>query len=436
MIDTVCKQQVIDLLDFIDRCPSPWHAAHDVATELQKHGFELLSETQYWQLEPGGRYYVIRDDSSIIAFIQGQEPIAESGFRIIGAHTDSPGLRVKPNPISHNQSLVQLGVEPYGGLILATFTDRDLTLAGRINYQEGLHFSDIQTRLVKFDKPIVRIPNIAIHLNRSVNEDGLVVDANDDLNMMLGCVAEHLPDEVDFKQLLAQQAGLSTEQILSWELQVTDAQPGDFFGANDEFFANSQLDNLASCHAGLQALICSSHQASAATRMIAFFDHEEVGSVSHKGAAGSFLEDVLYRILEGESGQSVQQAFRNSFVISADMSHAYHPNHPEVYDKAHQALINHGPVIKINSNQRYTTDSYSEAYFIQLCKQVDVPYQKYIHRCNLPCGSTIGPMTAAKLGMRSIDVGNPMWSMHSARECAGTLDHERMIRVMTQFFKG
>lgn len=431
------RQQVQNLLDFIDASPSPWHVVKTIEAQLaaQTPSWQRLDETAKWTLQPGGRYYVVRDDSSIVLFIQGQKSLAETGFKIIGAHTDSPGLRIKPNAASSTDGLLRLGVEVYGGPILATFTDRDLSLAGRIAYKNDQN--EIASMLVKFDQPLLRLPNLAIHMNRAVNEEGLKLQKQTELPLILSTLAEEQLPQASFSALL-QQSGVAATRILSWDLAVYDTQKGAFWGAESEFYANSQLDNLASCHAALQALLDNSELQSDSTRVCALFDHEEIGSQSNKGAEGSFLPDVLQRIALASASDSEDyaRALAKSFMISADMAHAYQPNFPNAYDPDHKVRVNKGPVIKVNANHRYSSESVSAAMFADWCEQAGVPYQKYSHRCDLPCGSTIGPITSAKLGIRSIDVGSPMWAMHSIRESAGVLDHDYMIRVMKRFFVG
>jgi aspartyl aminopeptidase len=430
------RQPVQNLLDFIDASPSPWHVVKTIEALLaaQTPAWQRLDETAKWVLQPGGRYYVVRDDSSIILFMQGQKPLAETGFKIIGAHTDSPGLRIKPNAASSADGLMRLGVEIYGGPILATFTDRDLSLAGRIAYKNDQ--DQITGMLVKFDQPLLRLPNLAIHMNRTVNEEGLKLQKQSELPLILSASAEEQLPQAYFSSLLHQQTGIAAARILSWDLAVYDTQKGAFWGAESEFYANSQLDNLASCHAALQALLDNADLQPDSTRVCALFDHEEIGSQSNKGADGSFLPDVLGRIAlaTATDGEDYARALAKSFMISADMAHAYQPNFPNAYDPGHKVIVNKGPVIKINANHNYSSESVSAAMFVDWCEQAGVPYQKYSHRCDLPCGSTIGPITSAKLGIRSIDVGNPMWAMHSIRESAGVLDHDYMIRVMKRFF--
>ncbi|MGZ4967903.1 MAG: M18 family aminopeptidase [Methylobacter sp.] len=430
------KELVQNLLDFIDASPSPWHVIKTIEAQLatQAPSWQRLDETAKWTLQPGGRYYVVRDDSSIVLFIQGQKPLAETGFKIIGAHTDSPGLRIKPNAATAMDGLLRLGVEIYGGPILATFADRDLSLAGRIAYKNDQ--GQITAMLVKFDQALLRLPNLAIHMNRAVNEEGLKLQKQTELPLILSALAEQQLPQAYFSALLQQQSGIAAERILSWDLAVYDTQKGAFWGAESEFYADSQLDNLASCHAAIQALLDDSVIQPDCTRVCALFDHEEIGSQSNIGAEGSFLPDVLQRIaLSTATGDDdYARALAKSFMISADMAHAYQPNFPNAYDPDHKVTVNKGPVIKINANHRYSSESVSAAMFADWCEQAGVPYQKYSHRCDLPCGSTIGPITSARLGIRSIDVGSPMWAMHSIRESAGVLDHGYMISVMKRFF--
>ncbi len=429
------RQQVQNLLDFIDRSPSPWHVVASIETALSAFQFIRLEEADKWSLQAGGRYYVIRDDSSIIMFVPGSGALAESGFRIVGAHTDSPGLRIRPNAATASDGIARLGVEIYGGPILATFADRDLSLAGRISYADD--HGQLMHKLVRFDQPLLRLPNLAIHMNRGVNEDGLKLHKQNELPLLLAQLTDDQLPQSYFLTLLEQVAGISASQILSWDLAVYDTQKGAYWGANQEFYTDSQIDNLASCHAGLQAVlddVVLNHAES--TLVCAFFDHEEIGSGSHIGAGGSFLSDVLQRISFAISPdtEDAARALARSFLISADMAHAYHPNFPSSYDADHKVFVNRGPVVKFNANHRYSSESISAAHFMRWCEAADVPYQRYSHRSDLPCGSTIGPIASAKLGIRSIDIGCPMWAMHSIRESAGVQDHEYIIKALKQFF--
>ena len=429
------KAQAQDLLNFIDASPSPWHAVECVAELLKENGFKPLIENQPWQFKKNGRYYVVRDGASIIAFVIGNQALVESGFRIVGAHTDSPGLRLKPKAAFSSQGIAQLGVEVYGGPILATFTDRDLSLAGRVMVREGeTHVA----RHVQFNSSIVRLPNLAIHMNREVNDKGLVLNKQTGLPLIFGFAADSAEAQTQLTNALAKQLNVAAADIITWDLNVYDTQKGSFWGLNDEFVANSQLDNLASCHAAISALL--SNKKPDSTSICALFDHEEVGSESATGASGSFMSDVITRICASTSTSSSTSAedrlrtLANSFFISADMAHAYHPNHASSFEPCHLALVNQGPVIKTNANQRYSTNADTAARFIQLCKRAEIPYQQYAHRTDLGCGSTIGPILAAQLGVATVDVGNPMWAMHSIRESAGVLDHSYMIAVLKALF--
>ncbi|MCO6427454.1 M18 family aminopeptidase [Nitrosomonas communis] len=428
------REQVQHLLNFIDQSPSPWHAVASIETTIKALQFTRLDETAKWSLQAGGRYYVVRDDSSIVLFVLGHKIPAESGFKIVGAHTDSPGLRIRPHAATASDGIARLGVEIYGGPILATFADRDLSLAGRVSYVDDQHLT---YKLVRFDQPLLRLPNLAIHMNRGVNEDGLKLHKQNELPLMLAQLSSDQLPQPYFLSLLEQAAGIDAAQVLSWDLAAYDTQKGAFWGGNQEFYANSQIDNLASCHAGLQALLDETVLNHAESTLVcAFFDHEEIGSESHIGAGGSFLTDVLQRISVATSmeREDTARALAQSFLISADMAHAYHPNFPSAYDADHKVFVNKGPVIKSNANRRYSSESISIARFIYWCEQASIPYQRYSHRSDLPCGSTIGPIASAKLGIRSIDIGCPMWAMHSIRESAGVQDHEYMIKVLQRFF--
>lgn len=431
MTTLAASKQAQDLLDYIDASPSPWHAVDRSIKQLAENGFEPLTENQPWQLKENGRYYVTRDGASIIAFTLGSKSIAEAGFRIVGAHTDSPGLRLKPKAVYANKGVIQLGVEVYGGPILATFTDRDLSIAGRVNVRDGDYFT---THLLHFTESIVRLPNLAIHMNRDVNEKGLLLNKQTQLPLIFGYAADSAEAKKQLDQTIAAHLAINPADIVTWDLTIYDTQKGSLWGQDQAFIANSQLDNLASCHAALQALIAA--KSPDATSICAFFDHEEVGSESATGAGGSFMSDTIQRICAFYKANEEERlrSLANSFFISADMAHAYHPNHPTAYEPEHHATINQGPVIKTNANQRYSTNADTAARFIQLCKQAKVPYQEYAHRTDLGCGSTIGPIISAQLGMPTIDVGNPMWAMHSIRESAGVLDHGYMISVLKHHF--
>ena len=360
-----------------------------------------------------------------------QQALTDTGFHIVGAHTDSPGLRLKPQAAFGSDGLVRIGVEVYGGPILATFTDRDLSIAGRVTIRTT---NGHETKLLKFDDALIRLPNLAIHMNREVNDRGLKLDKQKELPLIFGESEAGFEADQQFLAQIAKALKIEAHHLLSFELNVFDTQKGTFWGANQEFFANSQLDNLASCHAALTALLAVNNTDQ--TNICAFFDHEEVGSESASGASGSFLADIIHRITRclGLNQEDEYRALARSFFISADMAHAYHPNHPNAYEPCHHTMVNHGPVIKTNTNQRYSTNADTAARFMTLCGLAGVPFQQYTHRTDLGCGSTIGPIIASSLGVASIDIGSPMWAMHSIRESAGVLDHSFMVAVLKTMF--
>ena len=419
-----------DLLDFIDASPSPWHAVNSMLHRLEAAGFVRLDEAERWSLEPGRRYFVTRGGGSLIAFSLGQAALPVAGLRLVGAHTDSPGLRLKPNAPHAADGFTRLGVEVYGGPILASFADRDLSLAGRVvvRREQAVH----ATHLLRFEQPLLRLPNLAIHMNREVNEQGLKLNKQTELPLLLGLASDH--PARDFRELIGQRLGCAASDVLNWEFNVHDTQPGCFWGADAAFIADSQLDNLASCHAALCALLAV--EAPEATCLAAFFDHEEVGSASSVGAGGSFVEDVIERIGHalGLDIEDRRRSLARSFFVSADMAHAWNPNFPAAYEPNHRVMVNAGPVIKVNANQRYATGADSAARFIACCERANVPWQQYAHRSDLGCGSTIGPIVAARLGILSVDVGSPMWAMHSLRESAGVLDQHHMMQALIQVF--
>ena len=434
-IPAAARAQAQDLLDFIAASPSPWHAVRECERRLQAAGFSRREESERWTLTPGSRHYTVRDGASLIAFIVGAE--AAAGLTLIGAHTDSPGLRLKPKPAETAGGMLRLGVEVYGSPLLATFADRDLALAGRVTVRAGDGF---ESHLVHCEQPLLRLPNLAIHMNREVNEAGLKFNKQTELPLLLGVAADGANAEARLRQPLADRLGVDPADLLTWELVACDTQKGCFWGVDGEFIAASQLDNLASCHAALTALLAAppAVSPSSGTRLIALFDHEEVGSESAAGAGGSFVADVVARLAAsaGLDAEDQRRMLAQSFFISADMAHAWHPNFPAAYEPGHHVLVNGGPVIKSNANQRYSTTAASAARFMSFCARAGIPCQQYTHRTDLGCGSTIGPIVAARLGLASVDIGSPLWAMHSLRESAGVLDHAYLIAALTEAFTG
>ncbi|MFK7988872.1 MAG: M18 family aminopeptidase [Sandaracinaceae bacterium] len=417
-----------DLLAYIHASPTPWHAVTETTRRLEAAGYRELHERDAWDLGPGDKVYVVRGGSSVLAFELGRKPASEAGFRLVGAHTDSPNLRLKPNPHADGNGMRRLAVETYGGVLLHTWLDRDLSVAGRVVCRDG---GAMTSRLVRFDAPLARVTSLAIHLQRGVNEKGLILNKQDHMAPLYS-----LDASANVVERVASKLGVNAQDIVSHDLCLYDTLAPSLGGADDEMVFAPRLDNLASCHAGLEALL-SCEGPSDATRGVVFYDHEEVGSRSAQGADSPFLPDVLRRLARvGDAGaEAMPRAFARSFMISADMAHALHPNYANVHEPAHQPRLNHGPVIKSNANQRYATDGESSARFLEWARAADVPTQSFVTRSDLGCGSTIGPISAGRLGLRTIDVGNPMLSMHSCREMSGAQDVGMMLAVMRVFFE-
>ncbi len=415
------------LIDFLQASPTPFHATASLAMRLEAAGYQRLDERETWRTEAGGRYYVTRNDSSIIAFKLGKRSLVEGGIRLVGAHTDSPCLRVKPHPELQRQGFFQLGVEVYGGALLAPWFDRDLSLAGRVTFRRD---GKVESQLIDFELPIATIPNLAIHLNREANQ-GWAINPQTELPPILAQIAGTEP--ADFRALLASQlAGehsLNADAVLDYELSFYDTQPAAVIGLSRDFIAGARLDNLLSCYAGLQALLDS---ADSETCVLVCTDHEEIGSSSACGADGPMLEQVLRRLLTDED--AFVRTIQRSLLVSADNAHGVHPNYPEKHDANHGPKLNAGPVIKINSNQRYATNSETAGFFRHLCLENEVPVQSFVVRSDMACGSTIGPITASQLGVRTVDIGLPTFAMHSIRELAGSHDLAHLVTVLSAFY--
>ena len=415
------------VVDFIQRSPTPFHATRVMAEALKSAGFEELDESSAWSLQEAGRYYVCRNGSSIIAFTLGRSALVEAGFNMVGAHTDSPCLKVKPEPVIKSKGYLQLGVEVYGGALLNPWFDRDLSLAGRVAYRntKGLLLST----LVNFEKPIAVIPSLAIHLDRSANKDR-TVNPQKDIPPVLALLND---SEFELNALLKetlQATGVDDiDAILAHELFFYDTQPPRQIGLRDDFIAAARLDNLLSCYIGLQSLLNASDDAPS---LLVCTDHEEVGSKSACGAQGPFLMSVLERICP--SPEDRLRCIQASMLISADNAHGVHPNFADKHDGNHGPVLNKGPVIKINANQRYASNSETVAIFSHIAEKEKVPIQSFVVRTDLGCGSTIGPITAAELGIKTIDIGVPTFGMHSIRELAGSKDGPYLYQILKAFY--
>lgn len=424
-----------ELLRFIDASPTPYHAVASTARRLREAGFVEISETDLWSLASGARCFLIRDHGSLVAFEVGTQSPAQAGFRVIGAHTDSPNFRVKPLPDSTVQGVTQIGVAPYGGVLLHAWLDRDLSLAGRISYRDGAR---LVTRLVDCKRPLLRIPNLAIHLNREAQDAGLKLNPQQNMLPVSG-----LEGGADLTQLLSEvlakteTQAIARDAILGFDLMLYDVQPAARTGAQNEFLSAARLDNLNSCYTSVQALLAAAPRTSRATRVVVLYDHEEVGSRSISGAGGTLLTDTLQRITQclDDDRQALARAIAHSVLVSSDMAHAVHPNYADRHDPNHGPRIGKGPVLKVHAELAYATQSPTAALFAALCAEVSVKPQHFVIRNDLRCGSTIGPIAAARTGIATVDVGNPMWAMHSCREIAGAADVEPMVRVLTAFLQ-
>ena len=408
-----------DLIDYLDASPSPWHAVESTIDRLD--GFVRLDEHDAWTDIPGDGY-VVRD-GAIIAWRMPEGATVTDGFRLAGAHTDSPCLRVKPRPDTGAVGWKQLGVEVYGGILNNSWLDRDLGIAGRVVTRDG------RASLVNVAEPIARVPQLAVHLDRNVNGEGLLLDPQRHLLPVWG-VGPSEPHE--FESWIEEQAGLDTAPAW-WELCLYDTQGAAVIGADASMLASGRLDNLLSCWSATHALLASEPTDHIAVTV--FNDHEEVGSGSTSGAQGPFLATVLERISGalGASNDDHHRALAASACISADNAHAVHPNYVERHEPDHRPMINAGPALKINSNQRYATSAETAASFQRSCEEVGVPWQVFVSRNNMPCGSTIGPVTATRLGIATADVGVPQLSMHSARELCGSEDPGHLARALAAF---
>ncbi|TNF34766.1 MAG: M18 family aminopeptidase [Gammaproteobacteria bacterium] len=417
------------MMDFIQASPTPFHAVEQMRLRLEAAGFQQLFEADAWKLKKGKAYFVTRNDSSIIAFRLGKQDVVESGVHMVGAHTDSPCLKVKPQPEIVSKGYFQLGIEVYGGALLNPWFDRDLSLAGRINYID--HAGDIHQALVNFETPIAIIPSLAIHLDREVNQNRSINAQKDLPPVVLKLPGNEKPDfRLILLQLMKTQCkDCDVAEILDYELSFYDVQPPSFVGLHQDFIASARLDNLLSCYTGLMALLEAGKEG---TSMLICSDHEEVGSASTSGAQGTFLKSVLERIVG--TGEHLSRSIHQSMLISTDNAHGVHPNFADKHDDNHGAIINQGPVIKVNANQRYASNSETAAIFRRLCHQADVPVQSFVMRNDMACGSTIGPITASGIGIKTLDVGVPTFAMHSVRELAGYWDGWYLYRVLKEFY--
>ena len=415
------------LLQFLGDSPTPFHAVANMAATLDQNGFVALAEPDEWQLSPG-KYYVVRNGSSIVAFVLGKTNPVETGVRLVGAHTDSPCLKLKPRPEKLTKGYLHLGVEVYGGVLLNPWYDRDLSLAGRVTCQDS--DNSIVNRLINFERPIATVPSLAIHLDREANNTRSINPQKDIPPVLMRADKETSLEPMLIEQVKRQHKGVKLKRILSCELSFYDTQPPALTGFNNDFIASARLDNLLSCYTGLVSLL---EAGASATALLVCNDHEEVGSGSAEGAQGPFLKSVIERLVPGQS--TMHRVMARSLLISTDNAHGIHPNYPDRHDSNHGPVINNGPVIKVNANQRYATNSETAGYFTRLCDDIKVPHQVFVTRTDMACGSTIGPLTAKEIGVRTLDVGVPQFAMHSIRELAGADDAHHLHRALVKFYK-
>jgi len=417
------------IMSWIDASPTPYHAVDVARGELLSHGYQELNEGDAWALQPGGRYFITRRDASIVAFRHGRSNPVENGLRIIGAHTDSPVLKVKPKPEKVSQGYFQVGVEVYGGALLSPWFDRDLSLAGRVTLKQD---GGLRNLLIDFRRPIAIIPSLAIHLDRTANE-GRAINAQEHMRPVL---LQNPEPGLTFKGLLARELGkmgvaeIGEDQILDFDLSFYDTHKAALVGIEQEFVASARLDNLLSCFVGLNAFLSSAGEQSA---VLALFDHEEGGSQSNIGAQGNLLLSFLERFVP--EAEARYRMLHKSMLLSVDNAHGIHPNYPQKHDEGHGPKLNAGPVIKYDANQGYATSTETAAIVKLLAERCGVPYQVFVTRADMRCGSTIGPMSSAKMGMRTVDIGLPTFAMHSVRELGGSQDMNHLSAILERYLE-
>lgn len=423
------------LLDFLDASPVNFLAAKNIAGELEKAGYKKMDPREpIGNVKAGDKLYVTKNDSSVYAFHIGRQPMAEAGFRMICAHCDSPTFRIKPNAeMTCEGGIVKLNTEVYGGPIMSTWFDRPLTIAGRVIVR-GNDALNPQTLLLHVKRPLLQISNLAIHFNRQVN-DGVKLSKQKDMLPILGVINDELERGNLLMNIICGELNIKPEQILDFDLYLADATPACTFGVHDEFLSSGRLDDLSMCFAGLEAMIDT--DTTDATKVLAIFDNEETGSQTKQGAGSPFLSMMLQRIAQAQSGSAEAwcQAIERAFMISADNAHAWHPNYSEKYDPTNHPVLGGGPVIKFNAAQKYASDAVSAAVFAEICREAEVPCQRFVNHSDVAGGSTLGNILASSIPLRGVDMGNAILAMHSCRETGSVADHLYTVKAFTQFFK-
>lgn len=427
-------QTAKELIEFIHESPTNFHAILNVKRQLIEKGFKQLFSGESWHIEKGGKYFVTKNHSSLFAFVPGTGNIAEDGFKLICAHSDSPTFRIKPNAeMTVENKYLKLNTEVYGGPIMYTWFDRPLSMAGRVMIKSENPLKPA-TQFVNFNRPLLLIPHLAIHFNRAVNDQGNPLSKQKDMLPVLAMINEQFEKDNFLLRLIAKEMDIDSSDILDFDLTLYEFAKGSITGLNEEFISCGKLDDLAMVHAGMKALVDSKECKK--TKVLAIFDNEEVGSGTKQGAGSPILRTIIERIVAtmGGNSEDLHRAIHNSFMISADMAHALHPNYAEKHDPTNHPMINGGPVIKINANQKYVTDGDSAAVFETICKMAGVPYQKFVNHSDMAGGSTLGNILQTQMEMRGVDIGNPMWGMHSVRETGGVDDHTYAIKAFTTFY--
>jgi aspartyl aminopeptidase len=423
------------LLDFLDASPVNFLAAKNIAGELEKAGYKKLDPREpIGNVKAGDKLYVTKNDSSIYAFHIGRQPMAEAGFRMICAHCDSPTFRIKPNAeMLCEGGIVKLNTEVYGGPIMSTWFDRPLTIAGRVIVR-GNNALNPQTLLLHVKRPLLQISNLAIHFNRQVN-DGVKLSKQKDMLPILGIINNELEKGNLLMNIICGELSIKPTDVLDFDLYLADATPACTFGVHDEFLSSGRLDDLSMCFAGLEAMIDT--DTTDATKVLAIFDNEETGSQTKQGAGSPFLAMMLQRIAQAQSGsaEAWYQAIERAFMISADNAHAWHPNYSEKYDPTNHPVLGGGPVIKFNAAQKYASDAVSAAVFAEICREAEVPCQRFVNHSDVAGGSTLGNILASSIPLRGVDMGNAILAMHSCRETGSVADHLYTVKAFTQFFK-
>lgn len=424
------KETTSELLALLDASPVNFMAAAYVERQLEAHGFQRLDAAEpFPALKAGDQFFITKNGTAVFAFRVGTKSPAEAGFKLICAHSDSPGFRIKPHAEMWCEGgVVKLNTEVYGGPILYTWFDRPLSVAGRVLLRSDNPLQPV-VRRVRIERPLLVIPHLAIHFNRQVN-DGNPLSKQKDMLPVLGVINERLEADGLLLNVLAEELGVKVDDILDFDLSLYDVQKAVLTGLYEEFVSSGRLDDLAMVHAGLHALLNST--TTEMTQVLAVFDNEETGSGTKQGAASPVLRNLLERVAGGS--ESLYRAVERSFMISADMAHAVHPNYPEKHDPTNHPVMGGGPVIKINANQKYVTDAESAAVFAEVCRLAGVPCQYFVNHSDSAGGSTLGNILTAQLPMRGVDMGNPMWGMHSVRETALVQDQEYVCRAFTKFF--